>query len=157
MSIPATTDPGSDSRFSIACSRVRPSNALMPLSSATAVQIVRRCADRSLAPDQSIATTVSGIPAGDPTKRGYVAVMPGDLVLEARGLVKDYRRTRAVDGIDVVIGAGERVALLGPNGAGKTTTLLMVLGVVQPDAGSISICGIDLAKHRSRAAEQVGF
>jgi ABC-2 type transport system ATP-binding protein len=83
--------------------------------------------------------------------------MPGDLVLEARGLVKDYRRTRAVDGIDVVVGPGERVALLGPNGAGKTTTLLMVLGVVQPDAGTIAICGTDLARHRSRAAEQVGF
>jgi ABC-2 type transport system ATP-binding protein len=78
-------------------------------------------------------------------------------VLEARGLVKDYRRTRAVDGIDVVVGAGERVALLGPNGAGKTTTLLMVLGVVQPDVGRIAVCGIDLARHRSRAAERVGF
>ena len=78
-------------------------------------------------------------------------------MLEARGLVKDYRRTRAVDGIDVVVGPGERVALLGPNGAGKTTTLLMILGVVQPDAGTIAICGLDLARHRSRAAERVGF
>ena len=87
----------------------------------------------------------------------YVARMPAELVLEARGLVKDYRRTRAVDGIDVVVHAGERVALLGPNGAGKTTTLLMILGVVPPDAGAISICGFDLARHRSRAAECVGF
>ena len=71
--------------------------------------------------------------------------------------MKDYRRTRAVDGIDVTVAAGERVALLGPNGAGKTTTLLMVLGVVQPDAGSVAICGIDLARDRSRAAECVGF
>jgi len=83
--------------------------------------------------------------------------MPVEPVLEARHLVKNYRRTRAVDGIDVVVGAGERVALLGPNGAGKTTTLLMILGVVQPDAGTISICGIDLARDRSRAAECVGF
>src|SRR5689334_307588 len=157
MSIPTTTAPRRDSTCSIVSSRVRPSNALMPSDSAIAVQIDRRCVDTSLAPDQSIATTVSGIPADDPTAQDYVAGMPGDLVLEARGLVKDYRRTRAVDGIEVVVGAGERVALLGPNGAGKTTTLLMVLGVVQPDSGSISICGIDLAKHRSRAAEQVGF
>jgi ABC-2 type transport system ATP-binding protein len=83
--------------------------------------------------------------------------MPADLVLEARGLVKDYRRTRAVDGIEVVVRAGERVALLGPNGAGKTTSLLMILGVVQPDAGTITICGIDLKRDRSRAAECVGF
>jgi ABC-2 type transport system ATP-binding protein len=81
----------------------------------------------------------------------------GDLVLEARGLVKDYRRDRAVDGVDITVRAGERVALLGPNGAGKTTTLLMVLGVVAPDVGTVSICGIDLARHRSRAAECVGF
>ncbi len=83
--------------------------------------------------------------------------MAADVVLEARGLVKDYRRDRAVDEVDVVVRAGERVALLGPNGAGKTTTLLMILGVVAPDAGSVSVCGFDLAHQRSRAAECVGF
>jgi ABC-2 type transport system ATP-binding protein len=80
-----------------------------------------------------------------------------DVVLEARGLVKDYRRARAVDGVDVVVRAGERVALLGPNGAGKTTTLLMVLGVVSPDAGSVAIGGFPLERKRSQAAELVGF
>jgi ABC-2 type transport system ATP-binding protein len=83
--------------------------------------------------------------------------MPAEVVLEARGLIKDYSRARAVDGIDVIVHAGERVALLGPNGAGKTTTLFMILGVVAPDAGSITVCGFDLAHHRSRAAECVGF
>ncbi len=83
--------------------------------------------------------------------------MAGDVVLEARGLVKDYRRNRAVDGVDLVVRAGERVALLGPNGAGKTTTLFMILGVVSPDLGAVSICGFDLAHRRSRAAECVGF
>jgi ABC-2 type transport system ATP-binding protein len=80
-----------------------------------------------------------------------------DIVLEARGLVKDYRRARAVDDIDVVVHAGERVALLGPNGAGKTTTLLMILGVVSPDAGSVTVCGLNLARQRSAAAECMGF
>jgi ABC-2 type transport system ATP-binding protein len=80
-----------------------------------------------------------------------------EVVLRARGLVKDYRRTRAVDGVDLTVHAGERVALLGPNGAGKTTTLLMLLGVVAPDAGSVEIGGIALDRHRSHAAEQVGF
>ena len=83
--------------------------------------------------------------------------MAGEVVLEARGLVKDYRRARAVDGVDLVVHAGERVALLGPNGAGKTTTLLMVLGVVSPDESSVTIGGYPLAKKRSRAASQVGF
>ncbi|MFM7271932.1 MAG: ABC transporter ATP-binding protein [Actinomycetes bacterium] len=78
-------------------------------------------------------------------------------VLAARGLVKDYRRTRAVDGVDITVGAGERVALLGPNGAGKTTTLLMVLGAITPDAGEVEICGVRQREHRSRAAEHIGF
>jgi ABC-2 type transport system ATP-binding protein len=78
-------------------------------------------------------------------------------VLRACGLVKEYRRTRAVDGIDLVVRSGERVALLGPNGAGKTTTLLMLLGVVEPDTGTVEIAGNMLDRHRSRAADNVGF
>ncbi|MGH9027761.1 MAG: ABC transporter ATP-binding protein [Acidimicrobiia bacterium] len=82
---------------------------------------------------------------------------PVQAILEARGLVKDYRRSRAVDHVDLVVAPGERVALLGPNGAGKTTTLLMLLGVVTPDAGRVWIGGRELSKNRSRAAEDVGF
>jgi ABC-2 type transport system ATP-binding protein len=78
-------------------------------------------------------------------------------VLEARGLVKTFEKVRAVDGVDLTIGAGERVALLGPNGAGKTTTLLMLLGAITPDAGSIAVVGHDLPRGRSAAMEQVGF
>ena len=78
-------------------------------------------------------------------------------VLEARGLVKEYKRVRAVDGIDLTVGAGERVALLGPNGAGKTTTLMMLLGVISPDEGEIEIVGKRLPRERTLAMEQVGF
>ncbi|HYY78366.1 MAG TPA: ABC transporter ATP-binding protein [Actinomycetes bacterium] len=78
-------------------------------------------------------------------------------VLRARALVKQYRRGRAVDGVDLTVRQGERVALLGPNGAGKTTTLLMCLGVVTPDAGTVEILGHRLPKGRSAAMAQVGF
>jgi ABC-2 type transport system ATP-binding protein len=78
-------------------------------------------------------------------------------ILTATGLVKQYKRIRAVDGIDLTVDAGERVALLGPNGAGKTTTLMMLLGVITPDAGTVEIVGHRLPKERSRAMEQVGF
>jgi ABC-2 type transport system ATP-binding protein len=78
-------------------------------------------------------------------------------VLEARGLVKSFAKVRAVDGVDLTIGAGERVALLGPNGAGKTTTLLMLLGAVTPDAGSITVAGHQLPRGRSEAMGEVGF
>ncbi len=78
-------------------------------------------------------------------------------VLRAGGLIKDYKRTRAVDGIDVEMVTGERVGLLGPNGAGKTTTLMMLLGVISPDEGSIEICGHRLPGGRSEAMMRVGF
>ena len=78
-------------------------------------------------------------------------------VLEALGLVKVFDKVRAVDGVDLSVAAGERLALLGPNGAGKTTTLLMLLGAITPDAGSIAVAGHELPRGRSRAMEQVGF
>ncbi len=77
--------------------------------------------------------------------------------LLAEGLVKDYRRARAVDGVSLRVRPGERVALLGPNGAGKTTTLLMLLGVVTPDAGRVEILGHPLPKERAKAMTRVGF
>ncbi len=80
-----------------------------------------------------------------------------ELVVNARGLVKAFRRTVAVDRVDLAVAPGERVALLGSNGAGKTTTLLMVLGVVTPDAGEVEVLGHRLPRERSRAMEQVGF
>jgi ABC-2 type transport system ATP-binding protein len=78
-------------------------------------------------------------------------------VLEARGLTKRFRDVTAVDGIDLTVAAGGRVALLGPNGAGKTTTLLMLLGVVTPDGGTVELAGHRLPRRRSKAMEQVGF
>src|SRR5918999_5917334 len=78
-------------------------------------------------------------------------------VLRARALLKTYRRGRAVDGVDLTVRQGERVALLGPNGAGKTTTLLMCLGVVEPDGGTVDIAGHRLPRGRSAAMEHVGF
>ena len=62
--------------------------------------------------------------------------------LEIAGLRKSFVRP-AVDGLDLTVAPGEFFALLGPNGAGKTTTLRMVAGLLRPDAGSISIFGID--------------
>ncbi len=78
-------------------------------------------------------------------------------VLQAQGLVKSFRNIRAVDGVDIAVGARERVALLGPNGAGKTTTLFMLLGVITPDEGWVEVVGRRLPHRRSEAMEHVGF
>ena len=78
--------------------------------------------------------------------------------IELSGLVKSFHdsngRVPAVTGIDLSIGRGETVALLGPNGAGKSTTLDMLLGLTEPDAGSVSIFGDD--PHAAIAAGEVG-
>ena len=62
--------------------------------------------------------------------------------LQLRGLVKHFERP-AVDGLDLTVRTGEFYALLGPNGAGKTTTLRIVAGLLRPDAGAVSVLGID--------------
>jgi lipopolysaccharide export system ATP-binding protein len=74
-------------------------------------------------------------------------------------LVKEYRSRRVVNQVSIHVRAGEIVGLLGPNGAGKTTTFNMVVGVVRPDAGSVSFSGTDvtrLAMHR-RARLGIGY
>jgi ABC-2 type transport system ATP-binding protein len=62
--------------------------------------------------------------------------------LEIRSLCKIFAKPD-VDDLSLTVKAGELYALLGPNGAGKTTTLRMVAGLLKPDAGAISIFGID--------------
>ncbi len=67
--------------------------------------------------------------------------------VEARGLVFSYPDgRRALDGVDLHVHPGERVALLGPNGAGKTTLVLHLNGILLPDAGTVSIAGLTVAK-----------
>src|ERR1700710_385559 len=69
-------------------------------------------------------------------------MQPEPSALAVRGLTKRFDRL-AVDALDLTIRTGEFYALLGPNGAGKTTTLRMVAGLLRPDAGSVSVLGID--------------
>ena len=64
------------------------------------------------------------------------------IALALRGVSKRFDRP-AVDALDLTIYGGEFYALVGPNGAGKTTTLRMVVGLLRPDVGSISIGGVD--------------
>jgi len=61
----------------------------------------------------------------------------------ATGLVKAFGRTRALDGLDLVVEAGEVHGLLGPNGAGKSTTIRVLLGLLRADAGEVRVLGGD--------------
>jgi lipopolysaccharide export system ATP-binding protein len=66
--------------------------------------------------------------------------------LTAEGLIKIYQGRKVVNGIDLTIHPGEVVGLLGPNGAGKTTTFYMIVGLIQPDGGTIVLDGEDLSR-----------
>jgi len=79
--------------------------------------------------------------------------------IEATGVSFSYPDGRkALDGIDLHIHPGERVALLGPNGAGKTTLVLHLNGILTPATGAISVAGIPVVKeHFSEVRRRVGI
>ena len=69
-----------------------------------------------------------------------------DLLVETRGLVKEYRRRRVVNGVAMNVREGEIVGLLGPNGAGKTTSFYMITGLIRPTSGHVYFKGQDVTR-----------
>ena len=80
-----------------------------------------------------------------------------DNVIEASGLTKRYGATTAVDDISFTVGRGEIFGLLGPNGAGKTTTILMMLGLTEITAGTVSVLGRDPVREPLQVKRVVGY
>jgi lipopolysaccharide export system ATP-binding protein len=77
---------------------------------------------------------------------GGFKVVPGSGGLTARGVGKTYKGRPVVRNVTVTLRRGEAVGLLGPNGAGKTTTFYMIVGLVKPDTGAISLDGSDITR-----------
>jgi ABC-2 type transport system ATP-binding protein len=77
-------------------------------------------------------------------------------IIETRGLVMQFPSTRALDSLDVVIPSGV-TGLVGANGAGKTTLISLVLGLLTPTAGSISVLGLDPHVRGPELRAQIGF
>jgi lipopolysaccharide export system ATP-binding protein len=75
--------------------------------------------------------------------RGF-KVLPGSGGLTAQAVGKTYKGRPVVRNVTVTLRRGEAVGLLGPNGAGKTTTFYMIVGLVKPDTGTISLDGSDI-------------
>ena len=71
---------------------------------------------------------------------------PSSSALSTEGLQKSYGRRRVVDDVSLFVERGEVVGLLGANGAGKTTTFYMIVGLEQPDAGSVRLGDRDLTR-----------
>lgn len=78
-------------------------------------------------------------------------------VLEVRQLTKTFGDFTAVNGISFALRPGEILGVLGPNGAGKTTTMHMLLGLITPTSGTISMFGMDLETHREAILQRVNF
>jgi ABC-2 type transport system ATP-binding protein len=70
---------------------------------------------------------------------------------------KRYGETQAVAGVSVSVNAGEIYALVGANGAGKSTLIRMIVGLTEPDAGSVKVCGTDIVKHAVEAKRHLGY
>jgi ABC-2 type transport system ATP-binding protein len=84
--------------------------------------------------------------------------MPDPLpAIAVERLVKVYKTTRAVDGIDFSLAPGSITALLGGNGAGKTTTIAMILGLVTPTSGSVRVLGAEMPRQRYRVLHRMNF
>jgi ABC-2 type transport system ATP-binding protein len=77
-------------------------------------------------------------------------------IIETRGLVMQFPSTRALDALDVSIPSGV-TGLVGANGAGKTTLISLVLGLLAPTAGSISVLGLDPAHKGPELRAQIGY
>ncbi|MCG7286725.1 ATP-binding cassette domain-containing protein [Cellulomonas sp. ACRRI] len=77
--------------------------------------------------------------------------------IETAGLVKLFRDTRAVDGIDLQVAAGGVHGFLGPNGAGKTTTIRMLATLLRPDAGSARVLGRDVVRDADEVRSRVAL
>ncbi len=77
--------------------------------------------------------------------------------VELQDVVKRYNEIVAVDGVDLLIKKGEIFGLLGPNGSGKSTTLKMLIGLVQPDSGSVNVLGVNVQNDPVAVKQLVGY
>ena len=78
-------------------------------------------------------------------------------VVELENVTKRYDAILAVDHLNLTLGSGEIFGLLGPNGSGKSTTLKMLLGLVQPDEGAVTVLGMPVRQDPVAVKRMVGY
>ena len=77
--------------------------------------------------------------------------------VRTEGLVKDYGRIRALDGLDLTVEQGEVFGFLGPNGAGKSTTIRLILDLLRPTAGTIEVFGANPSAGGPELRQRIGY
>ena len=98
---------------------------------------------------------VAGAPGADGTQQRPRT--PAGPAIEIAGLVKDFKKARALDGVDLVVPEGSVFGFLGPNGAGKTTTLRILAGLARPTAGEARVFGHDTTRDADAVHALIGF
>ena len=78
-------------------------------------------------------------------------------LIDVNGLTKSFGGKTVVDHVDLIVGRGDVVGFLGPNGAGKSTTMKMIVGFLEPDEGSASVCGFDVQSDPISARLRIGY
>jgi len=78
-------------------------------------------------------------------------------IIETHALTRDFKKTRAVDSLDLAIRPGELFGLVGPDGAGKTTTLRLLAGLLDITSGSAKVAGYDLARQPEPIKRRIGY
>jgi ABC-2 type transport system ATP-binding protein len=86
-----------------------------------------------------------------------MSVLTADHSIVVRSLTKRFGSFTAVDGIDFEVSRGEVFGFLGPNGSGKTTTIRMMLGLMQPSAGSVEVLGLRVDGDTTAIRPRVGY
>jgi ABC-2 type transport system ATP-binding protein len=79
------------------------------------------------------------------------------VVIETRGLTKQFKKVVAVDGLNLSVRKGEIFGLLGPDGAGKTTTIRMLCAIMDPSEGSARVAGFDTVKEPEEIKKRIGY
>ncbi len=80
-----------------------------------------------------------------------------DAIIHTPGLSKDFKKTRAVNALDLAINSGELFGLVGPDGAGKTTTLRLLAGLLSLSEGEASVAGHDLRRQSEPIKKEIGY
>ena len=96
------------------------------------------------------------VAAPAPTVDPQAATPPDSPAIETTGLTKHFGKVKAVDGIDLRVPVGSVFGFLGPNGSGKTTTIRVLLGLINPTAGSWRLFGQSMPKAASAVLPKVG-
>ena len=81
----------------------------------------------------------------------------GDVLVRAEGLIRRFGRLTAAADVSFEVRRSEMFGLIGPDGAGKTTTLRMILGLLAPDAGRVTTCGLDPFRRRRDLSSRIGY